>query len=111
VANKAYILFIGLAFIVIGFGIVAFIKHEQIKAWLEKEETKAKIRELCRMAEQLIVGTKMGKERLAWCVEQLRKYVPPDIAKYITTEMLIKAINIIFEQIAVVMRDGSRKAV
>ena len=110
-ANKAYILFIGLAFIVIGFGIVAFIKHEQIKAWLEKEETKAKIRELCRMAEHLIVGTKKGQERLAWCVEQLKKYVPPNLAKYITTEMLIKAINIIFEQIAVVMRDGSRKAV
>ena len=108
---KAYILIAGIALIVIGFVIVAYIKNREIREWLNSEETKAKIRELCRMAEHLIVGTKKGQERLAWVVEQLRKYVPPSIASYITTEMLIKVINIIFDQIAVIMRDGSRKAV
>ena len=63
------------------------------------------------MAEQLIVGTKMGQERLKWVVAQLKKYVPDSIAGYITVDMLIKAINIIFDQIAVTMRDGSRKAI
>ncbi len=108
---KAYILFCGIALCVIVLAVVAYAKNKEIKAWLSKEETKAKIRDLCRMAEQLIVGTKMGQARLEWVVKELRKYVPPDIAKYVTKEMLTRVINIIFDQIAVVMRDGSRKAV
>ena len=109
--NKAYILFRGIALIVIGLGIIAYVKHAEIRAWLEDEKTKERIRELCRTAEKIITGTKMGQERLKWVVEQLQKYVPDSISRYITVEMLIKAINIIFDQIAVTMRDGSRKAI
>ena len=109
--NKAVILFAGLFLIIAGLCMIAIIKSAEIKAWLEDEKTKEIIRNLCREAEKLIVGTKKGQERLAWCVEQLKKYVPDYLARYITVPMLIKAINIIFDQIAVVLRDGSRKAI
>lgn len=109
--NKTVVLAVGIVAAIVGLVIIAYVKHEEIKAWLNDEETKRKIRELCKMAEQLITGTKKGQERLDWVVEQLRKYVPPNIAKFVTTEMLVKLINIIFDQIAVVMRDGSRKAI
>ena len=108
---NTYILIGAVVLIVIGVVAIAYVKHKEIVAWLNSEETKAKIRELCRTAEKLIVGTKKGRERLAWVVNELRKYVPASLAQYITTEMLIKLINIIFDQIAVVTRDGSRKAV
>ena len=107
--SKTMVLIVGIVAAIVGLIMIAYVKHEEIKAWLNDEETKRKIRELCKMAEQLITGTKKGQERLAWVVEQLRKYVPPNIAQYVTTEMLIKIINIIFDQIAVVMGDGSRK--
>ena len=105
------ILIIAVAAVVAGFVVIAAVKRAEIKSWLDKEETKEKIRELCRTAEKVITGTKKGQERLAWVVEQIKKYIPPNIAQYVTTEMLIKVINIIFDQIAVVMRDGSRKAI
>lgn len=91
--------------------VLVWYRRDSIEKWLNSEETKELIRSLCRQAENIITGTKKGQERLAWVVEQLKKYVPPNIAKYITTDMLIKIINIIFDQIAVVMRDGSRRAI
>lgn len=108
--NTTYIIILAAVLIVCGFGIIAYIKSDEIKEWLNREDTKKKIRELCRIAEKLIVGTKMGQQRLEWVVKELRKYVPPSIRQYVTKEMLIKIINIVFDQIAVVTRDGSRKA-
>lgn len=106
---------VGIAIALMVFLCYVIVKRNEISKWLELESTKEKIRQLCREAELIIVGTKKGQERLDWVVEQLYKRLPDGFETIVTKPflkaMLVKMINVIFDQIAVVMRDGSRRAV
>ena len=91
--------------------IFAYIKREEINAWLKDPENQEYIKKLCREAELVIIGSRQGLARLEWVAQHLRLYLPARLRRYVTAEMLKKVIHIIFEQIAVTMPDGSRKAV
>ena len=105
-----------IAAILIAAGLIAFawIKRNALIEWLKKPETRELIARLCREAERVIIGTKQGAERLAWVVSMLYKYIPANIIPYIPQEMLynvlVKVINIVFDQIAVMLEDGTRMA-
>ena len=107
---------LGLLCVVVG-GFVAFAwaKREELYKWLHSPEIEEKIRQFCRLAEQAIIGSDLGEERLRWVVSMLYRYIPPEIAIFIPQEiavgMMKAVIHAIFEKIAVTMPDGSRKAI
>jgi len=106
--------YIGIAAIAIAIvcvGIFAYIKRAEINAWLKDPEHIELIKKLCREAEIVIIGSQQGLARLEWVAEHLRLYLPAALRRYVTAEMLKKVIHIIFEQIAVTMPDGSRRAI
>ena len=91
--------------------IFAWIKRAEINAWLKDPEHQELIKKLCREAELVIIGSRQGLARLEWVAQHLRLYLPAALRRYVTAEMLKKVIHIIFEQIAVTMPDGSRRAI
>ena len=100
---------------IIGLAVYAWIKRDELSEWLHRPDVRAKIADMCRQAEKVIIGSGMGQERLIFVVNMLYKYVPPNIAIFIPPEIavaMMKAIiHEVFESIAVTMEDGSRKAV
>ena len=102
--------------IVVG-GLIAFawFKRAAFIEWIRKPETRETIAKLCREAEYVIVGSKLGQERLAWVVKMLYRYVPPNIIMFIPEEVAVavmfKMIQMVFDQISVILEDGTRRAV
>lgn len=91
------------------------VERSKISAWLSKQSVKDRIADLCRQAEMIITGTKKGEERLDWVVNEIYKRLPENLTGLLTKPflkaMIVKAINIIFEQISVVLEDGTRRAI
>ena len=106
-----YIGIIAIAIAAVCVLIFAWIKRAEINAWLSDPEHIELIKKLCREAEIVIIGSQQGLARLEWVAEHLRLYLPAALRRYVTAEMLKKVIHIIFEQIAVTMPDGSRRAI
>lgn len=104
------IFYIAIALAVVLIGFALYKRHEIIK-WLNRPEIIRRIKQACVLAEEYIIGTKKGQERLEWVCEKVLSYAPPAIRAYITKEMLAKFVTMIFESIAVTMDDGTRKAV
>ena len=91
------------------------VERGKIAEWLSKESVKQKIADLCREAELIITGTKKGNERLDWVVDEIYKRLPENLTGLLTKPflkaMIVKSINIIFNQISVVFEDGTRRAI
>lgn len=105
-------IFIIVAVILVVIAVVAYTKNEKVKAFFHKEETVKALKELIVKAENEIVGTKRGQDRLKMVVKEFYdKFVPANLAKIITEDMVVNAVNEIFKQIAVVCEDGTVKAV
>jgi len=106
---------VGISIVAIVLVCIVIVQRNEIAKWLSLDTTKEKIKELCRQAELIITGTKKGQERLDWVVNEIYKRLPDGLETIFTKPflkaMLIRAINIIFEQISVVFRDGTRRAV
>lgn len=84
---------------------------EKLAEWLKEPEQIRTIKQLCVLAEEGIVGTKKGQERLAWVSEILADIVPRPFKEALTPEVLEAAITAVFKSIAKRMTDGSTKAV
>ena len=89
---------------------ILFVKRKEVKDFLNSEACREFIKQACIKAEKEIVGTKKGQERLTAVCEAVLNFCPAGIKKYITTEMLVEAINEIFSTIAKKMEDGSTQA-
>ena len=74
-------------------------------------DIKNRIKQLILLAEAEIVGTKKGQERLFYVCSYVWQFIPPSLKPFITVEMLVTVINMIFSELAEHMDDGSVKPI
>lgn len=100
-------LIICIAVIAAVMGLIVYAYREKISSdFFNDEKVKKAIKSLILAAEKYL-DSRTGQEKLAWVVERVTQMLPGYIRIYITDKMIIKVINIIFDQIAVVI-DGHR---
>lgn len=86
--------------VVVAIIILAVSNRKNIHRFLKKPETVNAIKQFILAAEKYIVGDKKGQERLELVVERLMDYLPDWAKKVVTRQMLIEAVNYVFEQLA-----------
>lgn len=109
--NVETIVIVALIAVGVAFAVVAIKKRNDIHNFFESVDIKNRIKQLIILAEHEIVGTKKGQERLFYVCSYIWQYIPPSIKPFVTVELMVNTINVIFKEIAVHMDDGTTKAV
>ena len=80
---------------------------KQFYEYVSTEEFKESVHQVMVYAEELIVGNKVGHERLLYVCGWIHSHLPAALQKVVTTEMLAELVNELFEVYAVSV-DGSK---
>lgn len=119
VINEQNVIYLIVAVAVIAIGAIAyaFYKKKEIVAFLNKPETIAFIKKMIVAAEDAVIGSKVGKERLQWVIDKVIEYagaISPTIAKYLNSaammRLLIEVIQKFFDELVHLLPDGTRRA-
>lgn len=82
----------------IGLMLVIF-NRKRVAEFLRRADVQAEIARFCIAAEKYIVGTKKGAERLELVCDRLYSFLPPWAQAFVTRQMLVEAVQYVFERI------------
>lgn len=92
------------------FIVLAVKKRNDILKFFNSVDIRNRIKQLIILAEHEIVGTKKGQERLFYVCSYIWQYIPPSMKPFVTVEMMVNVVNMLFTEIREHMSDGTTKA-